>query len=263
MALAAFFGGLAFTKAYVGYVHAFSHKIGGHLWRAARPGERDHAALRARLHQGRPVRRSAARGARTSRSAPARPDESRARPCAALRGSCPRAQPRGRNPGEDRRAPERDIPAIARAAMIEANRDYPGAEGDEARRGPGAAATDVPRRLDARLHQVIAVLLTQRHLLIFPVAVRECSRRARRRREAATSRNAARCARARNRAPACGPAAARRSAAAAPPTSGGARRSRPPSARPDAPQAQFSMSTELIHSPPDLMTSLARSVICR
>jgi alcohol dehydrogenase class IV len=29
MALAAFYAGLAFTKAYVGYVHAFSHKIGG------------------------------------------------------------------------------------------------------------------------------------------------------------------------------------------------------------------------------------------
>ncbi len=29
MALAAFYGGLAFTRAYVGYVHAFSHKIGG------------------------------------------------------------------------------------------------------------------------------------------------------------------------------------------------------------------------------------------
>jgi alcohol dehydrogenase len=29
MALASFYGGLAFTKAYVGYVHAFSHKIGG------------------------------------------------------------------------------------------------------------------------------------------------------------------------------------------------------------------------------------------
>jgi alcohol dehydrogenase class IV len=29
MALAAFYAGLAFTKAYVGYVHAFSHKMGG------------------------------------------------------------------------------------------------------------------------------------------------------------------------------------------------------------------------------------------
>jgi alcohol dehydrogenase class IV len=29
MALAAFYAGLAFTKAYVGYVHAFSHKVGG------------------------------------------------------------------------------------------------------------------------------------------------------------------------------------------------------------------------------------------
>ena len=29
MAIAAFYAGLAFTKAYVGYVHAFSHKIGG------------------------------------------------------------------------------------------------------------------------------------------------------------------------------------------------------------------------------------------
>jgi alcohol dehydrogenase class IV len=29
MALAAFYAGLAFTKAYVGYVHAFSHKLGG------------------------------------------------------------------------------------------------------------------------------------------------------------------------------------------------------------------------------------------
>jgi alcohol dehydrogenase class IV len=29
MALASFYAGLAFTKAYVGYVHAFSHKIGG------------------------------------------------------------------------------------------------------------------------------------------------------------------------------------------------------------------------------------------
>jgi alcohol dehydrogenase class IV len=29
MALASFYAGLAFTKAYVGYVHAFSHKLGG------------------------------------------------------------------------------------------------------------------------------------------------------------------------------------------------------------------------------------------
>jgi alcohol dehydrogenase len=29
MAVAAFYAGLAFTKAYVGYVHAFSHKVGG------------------------------------------------------------------------------------------------------------------------------------------------------------------------------------------------------------------------------------------
>jgi alcohol dehydrogenase len=29
MALASLYAGLAFTKAYVGYVHAFSHKIGG------------------------------------------------------------------------------------------------------------------------------------------------------------------------------------------------------------------------------------------
>ena len=29
MALASFYAGLAFTKAYVGYVHAFSHKVGG------------------------------------------------------------------------------------------------------------------------------------------------------------------------------------------------------------------------------------------
>jgi alcohol dehydrogenase class IV len=29
MAVASFYAGLAFTKAYVGYVHAFSHKVGG------------------------------------------------------------------------------------------------------------------------------------------------------------------------------------------------------------------------------------------
>lgn len=44
MALASFYGGSAFTRAYVAYVHAITHNMGGLYGRPARPGKRDHPA---------------------------------------------------------------------------------------------------------------------------------------------------------------------------------------------------------------------------
>jgi len=124
MALASFYGGLAFTKAYVGYVHAFSHKLGGTY--GVPHGQANAITLPyvldfikdAPYAEARLAELAVAIGAGTAddpRDTLAQRFVDRVRKLnleigipeklAPLRGS--------------------DIPAIARAAMIEANRDYP------------------------------------------------------------------------------------------------------------------------------------------
>jgi alcohol dehydrogenase len=124
MALASFFGGLAFTKAYVGYVHAFSHKIGGTY--GVPHGQANAITLPyvldfikdAPYAEARLAELAVAIGAGTA-------DEPRAD---LAQRFVDRVRELNRKVGiPEKMAPLRntDIPEIARAAMIEANRDYP------------------------------------------------------------------------------------------------------------------------------------------
>lgn len=124
MALASFYAGLAFTKAYVGYVHAFSHKVGGMY---GVPHGLANAIILpyvldyikdAPLAEERLAGLAVAIGAGTSTEAPA----------ALAAKFVERVRELNRTVG----IPEKlaaleadDIPEIARAAMIEAHRDYP------------------------------------------------------------------------------------------------------------------------------------------
>jgi alcohol dehydrogenase class IV len=124
MALASFYGGLAFTRAYVGYVHAFSHKIGatygvphGLANAITLPYVLDFIKD-APYAEKRLAELAVAIGAGTVGG-----------PRAAL---AQRFVDRVRELNRQIGIPEKmatlkaeDIPAIARAAMIEANRDYP------------------------------------------------------------------------------------------------------------------------------------------
>ena len=124
MALASFFGGLAFTKAYVGYVHAFSHKIGGTY--GVPHGQANAITLPyvldfikdAPYAEARLAELAVAIGAGTA-------DEPRAD---LAQRFVDRVRQLNRAVGiPEKLAPllPKDIPDIARAAMIEANRDYP------------------------------------------------------------------------------------------------------------------------------------------
>jgi alcohol dehydrogenase class IV len=124
MALASFYAGLAFTKAYVGYVHAFSHKIGGMygvphgLANAITLPYVLDFLLDAPLARRRLADLAIAIGAGTGSDAEA----------ALAQRFVDRVRELNRSVG----IPETiaalkpsDVPGIARAAMIEAHRDYP------------------------------------------------------------------------------------------------------------------------------------------
>jgi alcohol dehydrogenase class IV len=124
MALASFYAGLAFTKAYVGYVHAFSHKIGGMygvphgLANAITLPYVLDFLLDAPLARRRLADLAIAIGAGTGSDAEA----------ALAQRFVDRVRKLNRSVG----IPETiaalkpsDVPGIARAAMIEAHRDYP------------------------------------------------------------------------------------------------------------------------------------------
>ena len=124
MALASFCGGLAFTKAYVGYVHAFSHKIGGTY--GVPHGQANAITLPyvldfikdAPYAEARLAELAVAIGAGTA-------DEPRAD---LAQRFVDRVRQLNRAVGiPEKLAPllPKDIPDIARAAMVEANRDYP------------------------------------------------------------------------------------------------------------------------------------------
>jgi alcohol dehydrogenase class IV len=124
MALASFYAGLAFTKAYVGYVHAFSHKVGGlygvphglgnaillpHVLdfiKASPLGEQRLSELALAIGAGQ---------ASESKAALAQRFVERVRELNRTIGIPDRLEALRRE----------DIPAVARAAMIEAHRDYP------------------------------------------------------------------------------------------------------------------------------------------
>jgi len=124
MAIAAFYAGLAFTKAYVGYVHAFSHKVGGMY--GVPHGLANAITLPYVLDflQDRPLAEKrlaelavaiGAGDASESQAALARRFVERVRALNAAVGI------------PDRIAALRpqDVSEIARAAMVEAHRDYP------------------------------------------------------------------------------------------------------------------------------------------
>jgi alcohol dehydrogenase class IV len=124
MALASFFGGLAFTKAYVGYVHAFSHKIGGTY--GVPHGLANAITLPyvldfikdAPYAEARLAELAVAIGAGSA-------DDSHA---TLAQRFVDRVRELNRHigiPEQIVQLREVDVPEIARAAMIEANRDYP------------------------------------------------------------------------------------------------------------------------------------------
>jgi alcohol dehydrogenase class IV len=124
MALAAFYAGLAFTKAYVGYVHAFSHKIGATY--GVPHGQANAITLPYVLDFIKDAPYAEARLAELAVAIGAG-DENQSRRQLAQR-FVDRVRELNRQVGiPERLEPLRgaDIPAIARAAMIEANRDYP------------------------------------------------------------------------------------------------------------------------------------------
>ena len=124
MLLASYYAGLAFTKAYVGYVHAFSHKVGGMY---GVPHGLGNAILLpyvldflkdAPLAEQRLAELAVAIGA-------GRAGESRA---ALAQRFVERVRKLNRTVGiPDKLAALKavDVPEVARAAMIEAHRDYP------------------------------------------------------------------------------------------------------------------------------------------
>jgi len=124
MALASFYAGLAFTKAYVGYVHAFSHKVGG-LYGV--PHGLGNAVLLpyvldflkdSRLGEQRLAELAVAIGAGES----SEPGD------ALARRFVERVRELNRTigiPDKLEALKREDIPQVARAAMVEAHRDYP------------------------------------------------------------------------------------------------------------------------------------------
>jgi alcohol dehydrogenase class IV len=124
MALAAFYAGLAFTRAYVGYVHAFSHKLGGMYGvphglanAIVLPHVLDYLKDDPRT-QERLADLASAIGAGTGGESPERLADR----------FVERVRELGRTVGIPERIAElkdADVGEIARAAMIEAHRDYP------------------------------------------------------------------------------------------------------------------------------------------
>jgi len=124
MALASCYAGLAFTKAYVGYVHAFSHALGGHYGTPHGLANAITMPYVLDFVQEAPWART-----RLAELALAIGAGQPSDPKASLAG---RFIARVRELGREIGIPEKldalksaDIPAIARAAMIEAHRDYP------------------------------------------------------------------------------------------------------------------------------------------
>jgi len=124
MLVASFYAGLAFTKAYVGYVHAFSHKVGGMY---GVPHGLGNAILLPYVLDF--IKDAPLAEQRLAELAVAIGAGKESEPRAAL---AQRFVERVRELNRAVGIPEKlaalkaeDIPAVARAAMIEAHRDYP------------------------------------------------------------------------------------------------------------------------------------------
>ena len=124
MLVASFYAGLAFTKAYVGYVHAFSHKVGGMY---GVPHGLGNAILLPYVLDF--IKDAPLAEQRLAELAVAIGAGKEGEPRAAL---AQRFVERVRELNRAVGIPEKlaalkaeDIPAVARAAMIEAHRDYP------------------------------------------------------------------------------------------------------------------------------------------
>ena len=125
MALASFYAGLAFTKAYVGYVHAFSHKIGGMY--GVPHGLANAITLPYVLDFLQDSRRSRGAASPISRSRSARVSKpsQRMRSRSASSIGCAISIAASAFRRTIAALKPSDVPGIARAAMIEAHRDYP------------------------------------------------------------------------------------------------------------------------------------------
>lgn len=124
MALAAFYAGLSFTKAYVGYVHAFSHKIGGMY--GVPHGLANAIVLPHVLDylEGEPRSRDRLADLAVAIDAGAAGDP----PATLARRFIERVRELSRAVGIPERIAQlrpADVGEIARAAMVEAHRDYP------------------------------------------------------------------------------------------------------------------------------------------
>lgn len=124
MAVAAFYAGLAFTKAYVGYVHAFSHKIGGMYGVPHGLGNAITLPYVLDFLQDAPWAQQ-----RLAELAVAIGAGTESEPRAQLaRRFIERVRELNRTVGIPEKIAElkpHDLPAIAEAAMVEAHRDYP------------------------------------------------------------------------------------------------------------------------------------------
>jgi alcohol dehydrogenase class IV len=124
MAIAAFYAGLAFTKAYVGYVHAFSHKLGGMY--GVPHGLANAITLPYVLDYL--VDEPWARRRLAELAVLAGVEATTADTDVLARGFIVRVRHLNRAIGIPEKMAalkQADVPAVARAAMIEASRDYP------------------------------------------------------------------------------------------------------------------------------------------
>ncbi len=148
MALAAFYAGLAFTKAYVGYVHAFSHKIGGMygvphgLANAITLPYVLDFLMDAPLARRRLAELAVAIGAGTAADP--------ATAGAALRRSRARAQSHGRHSGNDLVTHAGDVPAHRTRRNDRGGSGLPGAQEHDTRRGGSDTPPAATQRLLSR-----------------------------------------------------------------------------------------------------------------
>lgn len=124
MAVAAFYAGLAFTKAYVGYVHAFSHKIGGMYGVPHGLGNAITLPYVLDFLKDAPYAQARLADLAVAIGAGSAADSKQV----LAQRFVDRVRELNRSVGIPERIAElvpADVPEIARAAMIEAHRDYP------------------------------------------------------------------------------------------------------------------------------------------
>ena len=124
MALASLYAGLAFTKAYVGYVHAFSHKIGGVYGVPHGLGNAIVLPYVLDFLKDAPYAEARLAELAVAIGAGRRPSRRRRLHSGSWIG-CGNSIARLASRTKSRRCDAEDVGTIARAAMVEAYRDYP------------------------------------------------------------------------------------------------------------------------------------------